>query len=37
VSRRPLGCLIKIAETLIPTIVIFWLIQTFVAQPYMVQ
>lgn len=37
VSRKPLGCLIEIAETLILTIVIFWLIQTFVAQPYKVQ
>jgi signal peptidase I len=36
-SRKPLGCLIEIAETLILTIVIFWLIQTFVAQPYKVQ
>ncbi len=37
VSRKPLGCLIEVAETLILTIVIFWLIQTFVAQPYKVQ
>ncbi len=37
VSRRPLGCLIEIAETLVLTIVIFWLIQTFVAQPYRVE
>ena len=37
VSRRPLGCLIEIAETLILTIVIFWVIQTFIAQPYKVQ
>jgi signal peptidase I len=37
VSRRPLGCLIEIAETLILTIIIFWAIQTFVAQPYQVQ
>lgn len=36
-NRRPLGCLIEIAETLILTIVIFWLIQAFVAQPYQVQ
>ncbi len=34
---RPLGCLIEIAETLILTIVIFWLIQTFVAQPFRVE
>jgi len=37
VTRRPLGCLIEIAETLILTIIIFWAIQTFVAQPYQVQ
>jgi signal peptidase I len=37
VSRRPLGCLIEIAETLILTLVIFWVIQTFVAQPYRVE
>jgi signal peptidase I len=37
VSRRPLGCLIEVAETLILTIVIFFLIQTFVAQPYRVE
>jgi signal peptidase I len=37
VSRRPLGCLIEIAETLVLTIVIFWLIQNFVAQPYRVE
>ena len=37
VSRRPLGCLIEIAETLLLTIVIFWVIQTFVAQPYRVE
>jgi signal peptidase I len=37
VTRKPLGCLVEIAETLILTIVIFWLIQTFVAQPYKVQ
>ncbi len=37
VNRKPLGCLIEVAETLILTIVIFWLIQTFVAQPYRVE
>jgi signal peptidase I len=37
VSRRPLGCLIEIAETLVLTIIIFWLIQSFVAQPYKVE
>ncbi len=37
VSRRPLGCLVEIAETLVLTLVIFLVIQTFVAQPYQVQ
>ena len=37
VSKKPLGCLVEIAETLILTIVIFWLIQSFVAQPYRVE
>ena len=37
VTKKPLGCLIEIAETLILTIVIFWLIQTFIAQPYRVE
>jgi signal peptidase I len=37
VKRRPLGCLIEIVETLVLTIVIFWVIQTFVAQPFQVQ
>ena len=36
-KRRPLGCLLEIAETLVLTIVIFLVIQTFVAQPYRVQ
>ncbi len=36
-NRRPLGCLIEIAETLLLTIVIFWVIQTFVAQPFQIQ
>jgi signal peptidase I len=37
VTNRTLGCLIEIAETLILTIVIFWVIQSFVAQPYRVE
>lgn len=37
VSRKPLGCLVEVAETLILTIIIFFLIQTFVAQPYRVE
>ena len=36
-SRRPLGCLIEIAATIFLTIVVFFVIQTFVAQPYEVQ
>jgi signal peptidase I len=31
------GCLLEIAETLVLTLVIFFVIQTFVAQPYKVQ
>jgi len=37
VTRKPLGCLIEIAETLILTLIIFWVIQNFVAQPYRVE
>ena len=37
VNRRPLGCLVEIAETLVLTLVIFLVIQAFVAQPYQVQ
>jgi signal peptidase I len=38
VTRRPLfGCLLEIAETLVLTLIIFFVIQTFVAQPYKVQ
>ena len=37
-SRRPaIGCLVEIVETLVLTLVIFFVIQTFVAQPYQVQ
>ena len=37
-SRRPaLGCLLEIVETLVLTLIIFWVIQSFVAQPYRVQ
>ena len=37
-SRRPaLGCLFEIVETLVLTLVIFFVIQTFVAQPYQVK
>ena len=37
-TRRPLfGCLFEIVETLVLTLIIFLVIQTFVAQPYKVQ
>jgi signal peptidase I len=37
VNRRPLGCLVEVAETLVLTLIIFLVIQTFVAQPYRVE
>jgi signal peptidase I len=37
VSKRPLGCLFEAVETLVLTLVIFLVIQTFVAQPYQVR
>jgi signal peptidase I len=38
VTRKPaLGCLVEIAETLVLTLIIFWVIQSFVAQPFKVQ
>jgi signal peptidase I len=38
VSQRPaLGCLFEIVETLVLTLIIFLVIQNFVAQPYQVQ
>jgi len=37
VSRRPLGCLFEIVETLVLTLVIFLVIQNFIAQPYRVE
>ena len=38
VSQRPaLGCLLEIVETLVLTLLIFFVIQNFVAQPYKVQ
>jgi len=36
-QRKGLGCLFEIVETIVLTILIFWVIQTFVAQPYKVQ
>ena len=38
VSQRPaLGCLFEIVETLVLTLLIFVVIQNFIAQPYKVQ
>jgi signal peptidase I len=38
VTRRPaLGCLFEIVETLVLTLIIFFIIQTFVAQPYQIR
>ena len=36
-TKRPLGCLFEIVETLVLTLIIFFVIQTFVAQPYRVE
>ena len=37
-TRKPaLGCLLEIVETLVLTLLIFWVIQSFVAQPFKVQ
>ncbi|MBF6606764.1 MAG: signal peptidase I [Chloroflexi bacterium] len=36
-SRRPLGCLFEVVETLVLTLVIFLIIQNFIAQPFKVQ
>ncbi len=36
-NKRPLGCLFEVVETLALILVIFLVIQTFVAQPYRVQ
>ena len=36
-TRRPLGCLIEVVETLVLTLVIFLVIQNFIAQPYKVE
>jgi signal peptidase I len=38
VTRKPaLGCVLEIVETLVLTLLIFWVIQSFVAQPFRVQ
>jgi signal peptidase I len=36
-TRRSLGCLIEIAQTLVLTLVLFWIVQSFVAQPFQVR
>ncbi len=36
-KRSSLGCLVEVVETLVLTLVIFFVIQNFVAQPYQVQ
>lgn len=36
-NRRTLGCLFELAETLLLTLLIFLVVQLFVAQPYQVQ
>ena len=35
--RSSFGCLVEVAETLILTLIIFFVIQNFIAQPYQVQ
>ena len=37
VTGRPRGCILEIIETLVLTLVIFFIVQTFVAQPYRVE
>jgi signal peptidase I len=38
VTKRPaFGCLLEIVETLVLTLIIFFVIQTFVAQPYQIR
>jgi signal peptidase I len=36
-TRRAAGCLLEIVETLVLTLILFWAIQSFVAQPFQVQ
>jgi signal peptidase I len=36
-NRRALGCLIEVVETLVLTAILFWVIQSFIAQPFQVQ
>jgi signal peptidase I len=35
--KRPTGCLVEVVETLLLTLVIFFVVQAFVAQPYRVE
>ncbi|MFI5255611.1 MAG: signal peptidase I [Candidatus Limnocylindrales bacterium] len=35
--KRPLGCLFEVVETLVLTLIIFLVIQNFVAQPYRIE
>jgi len=37
VSRRALGCLLELVETLLVVVVLFLVVQLFVAQPYQIQ
>jgi signal peptidase I len=36
-DRRALGCLLEIVETVALTLILFWVIQSFVAQPFQVK
>src|SRR6185369_2679209 len=36
-NRRALGCLVEIVETVVLTLILFWFIQSFVAQPFQVK
>jgi signal peptidase I len=36
-NRRALGCLLEIVETIVLTLILFWVIQSFVAQPFQVK
>ena len=36
-NRRALGCLLEIVETVALTLILFWVIQSFVAQPFQVK
>ncbi|HUQ78652.1 MAG TPA: signal peptidase I [Patescibacteria group bacterium] len=36
-NRRTLGCLLEVVQTLVLTVVLFWVVQSFVAQPFQVR